>query len=239
MNRRAIVLFTGDPKREALRKGVPSRLLDTLHQNLIETIRPRQDITLVVASERHGRFSLVSDGVTKDDPLDSLGTKIDSAFRFAFGMGCDSVLLLAGDVAGVDLRLIDEAFGALQSHPDRCVIGPSRDGGFYLLGLNRTGRPAPAIEWNQIPWFASSTAAELGARASQHGAQIAFVRSIDDIDSLADAVRIGAGLSSEFALLRSRMRSVISQQAIAPVRRLAFAPSLPRNASLFRGPPSA
>jgi len=239
MNSRAIVLFTGDPKREGLRKGVPSRLLGTLHQHLIETIGEQKGTTLVVASERHGRFSLASEGVVVDDSSVSLGAKIASAFRFAFGMGSQSVLLLAGDVAGVDLPLLEEAFATLETNADRCVIGPSGDGGFYLLGLNQSGTLATSIEWNQIPWFCASTTSELIARASAHGARLAFVRSIDDIDCLTDVVRISDTLSSEFALLRSRLQSLIADCTIAPHRNIAFATSRPRNASLFRGPPPA
>ena len=239
MNTRAIVLFTGDPKREALRKGVPAALLDTLHQHLIDTIRRQDGIRLVIASEHHDRFSLASEGVVAQSGDVSLGAKIDTAFRFAFQLGCDSVILLAGDVAGVDLPLMEDAFAALESGGDRCVLGPSRDGGIYLLGLNRSGALATSIEWDQIHWFTSSTAAELAMRASAHGAGMAFVRSVDDIDSLADAVRISAQLPLEFALLRSRLRSLIATGSPVALRRSAIAPSRPRVASLFRGPPAA
>lgn len=237
--RRAIVLFTGDPKREAIRKGVPARLLATLHRHLTATIRGHQEIRLVVASEHQGRFSLASEGVVEECSSDSLGAKIDSAFRFSFGLGCDSVILLAGDVAGVDLPLIEGAFATLGSEPERCVIGPSRDGGVYLLGLNRSGSLATSIEWNEIPWFAASTGAELIARASALGAQISFVRSVDDIDSLADAVRMTARLSPAFVSLQARLLSLLAASAVAPDRRFTVAPLRPRMASLFRGPPPA
>lgn len=239
MNSRAIVLFTGDPKREALRKGVPARFLDTLHQHLKVTVQERRGVRLVVASEDAGQFTLTCGDHTRSEASLSLGGKITAAFQFAFALGCESVLLLAGDVAGIDAKLLEESFDTLDRDAKRCVIGPSRDGGFYLLGLNRSGALATSIHWDAITWFASSTASELGAQAVQHGAELELVRRVDDIDSLADAIRVTAELPSAFLLLRNRLRSLLVSRAPQFNRGHAPAATPPRHASLFRGPPAA
>lgn len=208
-----------------------------LHRQLIETIRSGPDLALIVASERGSHFSLTAEHEVSVSRLESLGAKIDAAFRFAFGLGYQSVLLLAGDVAGVDLPLLDEAFTALEGQAEPCVVGPSGDGGFYLLGLSQSGTLASSMAWEEIAWCGRETANDLIARASALGATVTFVRAVDDIDTLADARRISARLTSAFTLLRCQLRSHLSARTPAPAAAFLPPTSRPGVASQFRGPP--
>ena len=236
---RAIVLFTGDPKREAVRKGLPRGVLGTLHGKLIETIRRRDDTALVIASDSAGQFLLSSQGRLAQSAATTLGDKIAAAYRFAFELGSESVLVLAGDVAGVDDALLDDAFRKLELSARTCVLGPSGDGGFYLLGLNRSGGLASSIEWNRIPWFTAASSGALARVLCEADGRVLFGERIDDIDSLADALRVTNRLSRAFLKLRARLQSLL---VIKPTD--SVPPQLRHSVdlhshSLLRGPPRA
>ena len=216
MMRRAVVLFTGDPRREERRKSLPVRFLSTLHRQLIETVS-HTDVSLIIASEVDGKFLLsLGDRVEQHSLSPQLGEKIDLAYRFAFGLGFDSVALLAGDVAGVCSDDLHHAFAALEGPAERSVLGRSRDGGFYLLGLNRAAATQQAIDWNAIPWFTGATSDTLASLLSGLGWSLLHLRRIDDIDSFADGVRITGQLSTAFATLRARLLSLLSDHLAVP-----------------------
>ena len=237
MTRRAIVLFTGDPRREEMQKSLPARFLSALHGELIETIRRTPDVSLVIASESAGRFHLAYGDRQASVVSDLLGEKIDCAYRFAFELGFDSVVLLAGDVAGVELDVIDRAFATLEGTDERSVLGPSRDGGFYLLGLNRVAASRAAIDWNSIPWFTASSSEALASVVRALGWQLSFVRQIDDIDSFSDAVRVTGNLSLQFAKLRSRLHSLLSDRSFALDSLDLVPPAHLFEIALLRAPP--
>lgn len=62
-----------------------------------------------------------------------LGQKMQAAFMKAFASGYLEVVIIGSDIDTLDQELIEDAFKEVQ-HQN--VIGPSEDGGYYLLGLN-------------------------------------------------------------------------------------------------------
>jgi len=220
-----------------MQKSLPARFLSTLHSELIETIRRAPDAALIIASESGGRFHVTSGEREASVTSHHLGEKIDCAYRFAFGLGFDSVILLAGDVAGVDLDVIGRAFATLDGDEERSVLGPSRDGGFYLLGLNRAAASRSAIDWNAIPWFTASSGAALSSRVRALGWQLSFVRQIDDIDTYCDAVRVTSRLSASFDALRNRLQTLLSNRSILGSQLDPIPPAHLVRIALLRAPP--
>ena len=80
---------------------------------------------------------------------EDLGEKMLSAFTFAFAIGYKNVVIIGSDCIQLTAKIIEEAFELLipaclpagQAGPaDRSndvVIGPAKDGGYYLLGMNK------------------------------------------------------------------------------------------------------
>ena len=68
-----------------------------------------------------------------------LGDRMLRAFREHFGKGIQQAVLVGSDCPSMDSKIIDDAFHALQTHEG--VIGPTHDGGYYLIGLDRAGFP--------------------------------------------------------------------------------------------------
>ena len=63
-----------------------------------------------------------------------LGERMERAFQQAFDEGYERVVLIGSDIPDLPPPVIKEALRSLKSND--AVIGPSRDGGYYLIGFN-------------------------------------------------------------------------------------------------------
>ncbi len=62
-----------------------------------------------------------------------LGMRMRAAFSSTFAAGAEKAVLIGSDIPGIDTKLLADAFAALQN--SAVVIGPSHDGGYYLIGM--------------------------------------------------------------------------------------------------------
>jgi rSAM/selenodomain-associated transferase 1 len=63
-----------------------------------------------------------------------LGEKMRNAIEEVFRQGCDETVLIGSDIPDVPHMLIERAY-AFSRHD--AVIGPSHDGGYYLIGFRK------------------------------------------------------------------------------------------------------
>jgi len=63
-----------------------------------------------------------------------LGQKMQNAFLSAFKNGYQNIIIIGSDMHDLYQEDIEEAFKALETF--EYVLGPSEDGGYYLLGMN-------------------------------------------------------------------------------------------------------
>lgn len=66
---------------------------------------------------------------------DDLGDRMNRAFGQAFGQHYEKVLIIGSDCFEITTEIIEDALTALNDH--NVVIGPAKDGGYYLLGMDR------------------------------------------------------------------------------------------------------
>lgn len=79
----------------------------------------------------------------------TLGERLDDAFNFAFSGNTKHVMALGSDTMGLTPAIVKEGLEAL--HEYDCVIGPAKDGGYYLIGLASDGLEI----FSDIPWSTS------------------------------------------------------------------------------------
>jgi glycosyltransferase A (GT-A) superfamily protein (DUF2064 family) len=60
-------------------------------------------------------------------------------FRSAFERGCERVVLIGADSPTLPVEYVSQAFRELETHS--VVLGPSVDGGYYLVGAARSVPP--------------------------------------------------------------------------------------------------
>ncbi|MDD5007717.1 MAG: TIGR04282 family arsenosugar biosynthesis glycosyltransferase [Syntrophorhabdaceae bacterium] len=79
---------------------------------------------------------------------DDLGERMKNAFAGTFSEGVSSAVLIGSDSPDLTKEILAKAFAALDDH--NTVIGPSHDGGYYLIGFNKNTF-MPEV-FNNIPW---------------------------------------------------------------------------------------
>lgn len=113
----------------------------------------------------------------------NLGDRMGRIFR-DFPSG--KIVIIGADVPGVTAGLISDAFAALGSND--AALGPSGDGGYWLVGLRRGSRRLPKQLFQGVRW--SSEHALADTKRSFGTFQIAQVAALDDVDTAADLARI-------------------------------------------------
>ncbi|ACY17076.1 TIGR04282 family arsenosugar biosynthesis glycosyltransferase [Haliangium ochraceum] len=120
---------------------------------------------------------------------DDLGARIEHAARTGLGRR-ERVLVIGSDLPGLPLALLRAARDALAR--DDAVLGPSGDGGFYLIGLRR----CPPDLLAGLPWSAPQTYAACAARLSERGLRVARLAEFDDVDEIDDLRRVQRALAA-------------------------------------------
>jgi rSAM/selenodomain-associated transferase 1 len=77
-----------------------------------------------------------------------LGARMKNVFAQLFGKGHQAIVLIGADLMPVPLEYFAQAYDYLDGPEPRVVLGPSQDGGYYLVGLNR---PMPAM-FENMTW---------------------------------------------------------------------------------------
>jgi len=111
---------------------------------------------------------------------DDLGARMSAAFDEAFRRGARRAAVIGTDVPWVHRGLVAEAFSALDAHD--VVLGPTSDGGYYLLAL---ARPQPAL-FRDIAWSTPSVFTSTLERAAALGLSVSRLPELPDIDTLDD-----------------------------------------------------
>ena len=126
---------------------------------------------------------LQNDWTTSPQSDGDLGEKLDHAFKRAFDDGAKKVVIIGSDCPYVDADDIREAFDQLGAHD--AVLGPAKDGGYWLVGLNAA---SPEL-FRGINWSTETVLEETMQKADVAGLSVASLRELSDVDNVADLMR--------------------------------------------------
>jgi uncharacterized protein len=109
-----------------------------------------------------------------------LGARMAAAFETAFREGAGRVAIIGTDTPGISRDRVLEALSALEG--DAVVLGPARDGGYYLIALSR-----PRAELlDGIAWGSGEVLERTMAKARALGLSVCLLEPLTDIDTLDD-----------------------------------------------------
>jgi hypothetical protein len=111
-----------------------------------------------------------------------LGQRMRGAFEEMFANGSDVCCIIGSDAPDLPLSYIQEACRLLEAQRTEVVLGPSRDGGYYLLGMRQV---RPEL-FTDIPWGSASVLDQSLAAARDSGLTVALLPVWQDIDTLED-----------------------------------------------------
>ena len=115
---------------------------------------------------------------------DGFGERLLLAAEDILACGFASVCLIDSDSPTVPAAAYELAVAELSRAGDRVVLGPSHDGGYYLIGL-KTAHPEP---FREISWSTGSVAEETRRRCREAGLELVELPMWYDVD---DAATLG------------------------------------------------
>lgn len=106
----------------------------------------------------------------------NLGDKMSKAIAVSFEEGCHQVMIIGSDCPSLSPQIITQGFANLTDHD--LVLGPAKDGGYYLVGLTR---PCPELFKNR-PWGSKLLLVETVAAAQQLALKSYLLEELADVD---------------------------------------------------------
>lgn len=108
-----------------------------------------------------------------------LGQKMYNALSYALGY-CEKVVLIGSDCPTLTNKIIDESFEILNTND--VVIGPSKDGGYYLIGMKN----AIWDIFNDIDWSTNKVLNQTISKLKKANKTYKLLEELSDIDTEKD-----------------------------------------------------
>lgn len=130
-----------------------------------------------------------------------LGERMKQCFTETFLEGFQRVVLIGSDSPDLPVTLLEQAFQELHTHD--LVLGPSSDGGYYLIGFQATSFEPSVFE--DVQWGTASVLAQTLQKIHDTKKDYRLLPQWSDVDTLDDLNHL---------LKRNRNTSFTSSQTI-------------------------
>jgi len=139
---------------------------------------------------------------------DDLGDRMGNAFAATFRDGYARVAVIGTDCIGMDQQVIESVFVHLDSHD--FVIGPSSDGGYYLLA----GKAETPWIFEDVAWSTDAVLETTLDRIEHRGQAVFHLEERLDVDTLDDLVAFRESLPPEHYLATKIDQLVLSRMTL-------------------------
>jgi uncharacterized protein len=167
----------------------------------------------------------------------NFGDCLYAAIERLIGLGHAGAVVLNSDSPTLPTALLVETAQALARPGDRAVLGPSTDGGYYLLGVKAAHRRL----FEDVTWSTDAVARQTLERAAQIGLDVHMLPAWYDVDDAAslrilktevlDGVSFASGLTPHRASYSRALMSALLAGTDLAQRLLSFAdPAMQRAA---------
>ncbi len=137
------------------------------------------------------KFLFYSDKIEEDDdwPVqffkmvqqgNNLGKRMQNAFQLLFNKGYEKLVIIGSDCLELNTVIIENAFSELDKK--EVVIGPAKDGGYYLLGLKIE---SPFL-FKNIDWSKDKVLEQTLAKCNENKMSYSLLETLNDIDEAED-----------------------------------------------------
>jgi len=145
MTKNCILIFTRNPELGKVKTRLAKTIGDEKALKIYQfLLKKTHEVAQKVSSDK---VVFYSEKITENDNWNpeifqkylqvegDLGVKMQHAFKQSFEKGYEKVAIIGSDLFDLTPEIIQEAFHALETH--EVVIGPAKDGGYYLLGMKK------------------------------------------------------------------------------------------------------
>jgi rSAM/selenodomain-associated transferase 1 len=161
-------------------------------------------------------LSSEADWLIVDQGIGNLGDRMQRWFSSCLTAPASRAILMGTDCPTIRRELISAADQLLREHD--LVIGPARDGGYYLIGLRG--------EWSQhesryqslfreIPWSTSEVLEVTRKRANSIGLAVAELELAEDVDTIVELENLLDQLGRRDAELKTAIELILADPDLA------------------------
>lgn len=142
-SKKALIIFTRNPElgqcKTRLAKTIGDEAALKIYTYLLK------HTAMVSEPVKADKYVFYSEDIKKNDHWNDaffrkklqygsdLGSRMEHAFSELFGLGYEKIMIIGSDLLDLNQLHIEAAFEELDQH--EVIIGPSKDGGYYLLGM--------------------------------------------------------------------------------------------------------
>lgn len=136
----------------------------------------------------------------------TFGERLTNAIQSIYDKGYDNVITIGNDTPHLQTHHILDAAQKLENH--KLILGPSKDGGFYLLGLHKS--QFDPIQFNQLPWQTDILSDHILNLCSENNNAI-LLQTLTDIDTIFDIETVlEKGQKLANSILHQALQSIIT-----------------------------
>ena len=165
-----------------------------------ETLAKLSGVALVIAytpaEAQPDLQALIGDDVSYISQMGAdLGERLTSATQWAVKQAYTKILLVGSDSPTLPISYISEAITLLDSRDT--VIGPSTDGGYYLIGFSAAActKTVPHV-FEEIAWSTADVFQQTVTRICETGAMLGLLPPWYDIDTAEDLAFLQAHIAA-------------------------------------------
>ena len=209
LQKTAILIFAQSAQKEAASKPFKNaaKVFMQLNKHTVTTVK-RSKLPYFHTTEEAQR------GTT-------FGERLTNAIQSVYDQGYDNVITIGNDTPHLQTHHILDTAKKLETH--NLILGPSKDGGFYLIGLHKSQFNPSAFL--QLPWQTKSLTKELlnTYTPTEEKAQTHLLITLEDIDIAIDIKKIIEGLHTiQNNILRQLLEAIVSTKAVIDIKRVVF-----------------
>ena len=138
-----------------------------------------------------------------------LGERMNNAFLASFAAGYGKTLIIGSDAPDLTGEIVTEGLERLEY--EGAVIGPARDGGYYLIGF-RSDAFLPAV-FKDIPWSTGEVLTATLQVFRHAGSDVSLLPLWRDIDTAADLQDLRQRHENDYFTNSRTMRYLRSRKA--------------------------
>ena len=181
--------------RPLLSDGDSAALYERFLRDRISQVRSLHGATPVIAytpaASRPFFAELAPDFVLLPQVGNGLSTRLTHTFQHLLDMGHEGVIATDSDSPTLPTGYLQQALDCLVASDADVVLGPSDDGGYYLIGL----RQLHGALFDAMPWSTPRVYDETLRRAAQLGLRVTSLPGWYDVDTAAEFGRLRAELA--------------------------------------------
>lgn len=172
-NQTAILIFANSAKKDAERKSFLSEdIFDALNSQTLKTAK-KSGIPYFHFSE-------------EQQIGNSFGERFANAIEEVFAKGYQKVITIGNDTPHLKAHHLIDTFHQLQKND--VVLGPSKDGGFYLMGIKK--EHFNKAQFLNLPWQTNRLHQYIASVAASKNLNIRFLETLKEINEAEDIQQI-------------------------------------------------